>query len=506
MSWYYITAGLILYALDHAIRLLNTVATVVQVEDFSAAVKDASRTPSRTSTPSNSAHGFNQSPASPATANTSLLSGSATTSSTSDAALGVDITGVTKLSYTVKYHVKEGSRPMSHLMGQYVYINIPAISSLEWHPFTISSAPVDAVSTHHIKVMGGLHGNQWTAKLHLLALDLQHRERDIERTRERERERGVGLTSIDLHDTQARNQHPTQNQNLFQNQNPMLGQFQNHTQGSESKSGETEMGNLPLVSHQQQQSQQQSPRQLSLSTLQVNIDGPYGLSVVHELHKYSHILLIGGGIGVTPLHSCLRHLLLMKLCASNGSFEGTEGGRSSGSGTGTGSGRGGQDEPLSFPFPAMESVKLLWSVRSIEEASLFADTVSYRSYLIFIIIVIPNYCELHDIRLEQYSTTIIIIIYIIIIIHDNYDDENKYINNNNLIVIFHTNNLSSNNNHNNNNNNTNTNNNNVTITFLSAAESGRLLSIECMRGGEGHVLGTCLRHHQHRHEHQQCIT
>jgi FAD-binding domain len=435
MSWYFITAGLVLYALDHAIRLLNTVATVVQVEDFSAAVKDASRTPSRTSTPSNSAHGFNQSPASPATANTSLLSGSATTSSTSDAALGVDITGVTKLSYTVKYHVKEGSRPMSHLMGQYVYINIPAISSLEWHPFTISSAPVDAVSTHHIKVMGGLHGNQWTAKLHLLALDLQHRERDIERTRVRER--GVGLTSTERHDTQARIQHPIQNQNLFQNQNPMLNQ--NHTRGSESesKSGETEMGNLPLVSHQQQQLQQQSPRQLSLSTLQVNIDGPYGLSVVHELHKYSHILLIGGGIGVTPLHSCLRHLLLMKLCAPNGSFEGTEGGRGSGRGSGSGSGSGGQEEPLSFPFPAMESVKLLWSVRSIEEASLFADTVSHPSYLTLIVIVIPICCELCGYKLELCRTTIIIII-----IHNNYDDDDKNVNHH---YNSHTDNLSNNN-------------------------------------------------------------
>jgi FAD-binding domain/Ferric reductase NAD binding domain len=378
MSWYYVTAGLILYALDNAIRLLNTIATVVQVEDFSTAVKDASRTLSRTSTPSVSQHGFN-SPPSPATANTSLLSGSATTS----AALGVDVTGVTKLSYTVKYHAKEGSRSMSHLMGQYVYINIPAISSLEWHPFTISSAPVDAVSTHHIKVMGGLHSNQWTAKLHLLALDMQCRDRE----REREMGTGDGTETIGnggFNGAQIRNQNPMQIEfqnpdlQLFQNQNPMLGQLKNRSQrsGLESKSGEFEMGSVPLVSLQQellQQSLQQqlSQRPQSLSSLLVNIDGPYGLSVVHELHKYSHVLLIGGGIGVTPLHSCLRHLLLMKLCSLNPTYEGTEEGR----GSGIGSGRG-QEGSLSFPFPALESVKLLWSVRSVEEASLFADTVS----------------------------------------------------------------------------------------------------------------------------------
>jgi hypothetical protein len=387
MSWYYVTAGLILYALDHAVRLLNTVATVVQVEDFSTAVKDSSRTLSSTSTPSVSQHEFNQSPPSPATANTSLLSATAT------AALGVDITGVTKLSYTLKYHAKEGSRAMSHLMGQYVYVNIPAISSLEWHPFTISSAPVDDVSTHHIKVMGGLHSNQWTAKLHLLALDLQRREK--------ERERGMGMGMGDgtetighgeLNSAPTRNQNPMQiefqnpDQNQFQNQNPMLGQFLNRSQrtGVESKSGEAEMGNVPLVSQQQQQQQeplqqqsqlQQSQRLQSLSSLLVNIDGPYGLSMVHELHKYSHVLLIGGGIGVTPLHSCLRHLLLMKLCSLHPNYEGSEGGQGGGIGGGRGSGRG-QEEPLPFPFPGMESVKLLWSVRRVEEASLFSDTVS----------------------------------------------------------------------------------------------------------------------------------
>ena len=48
-----------------------------------------------------------------------------------------------------------------HEPGQYVYINIPAISVLEWHPFTLSSAPADAAgsssvgaSTLHIKGMG----------------------------------------------------------------------------------------------------------------------------------------------------------------------------------------------------------------------------------------------------------------------------------------------------------------------------------------------------------------
>eukprot|EP00672_Neobodo_designis_P020154 CAMPEP_0174834522 /NCGR_PEP_ID=MMETSP1114-20130205/4871_1 /TAXON_ID=312471 /ORGANISM="Neobodo designis, Strain CCAP 1951/1" /LENGTH=918 /DNA_ID=CAMNT_0016068433 /DNA_START=58 /DNA_END=2814 /DNA_ORIENTATION=+ len=43
---------------------------------------------------------------------------------------------------------------MAHRAGQYAYINIPAISLLQWHPFTISSTPGDDVTQMHIKDMG----------------------------------------------------------------------------------------------------------------------------------------------------------------------------------------------------------------------------------------------------------------------------------------------------------------------------------------------------------------
>jgi len=46
--------------------------------------------------------------------------------------------------------------------GQYAFINIPAITPLEWHPFTISSAPGETTLTFHIKNMGK---STWTARL-----------------------------------------------------------------------------------------------------------------------------------------------------------------------------------------------------------------------------------------------------------------------------------------------------------------------------------------------------
>jgi len=46
--------------------------------------------------------------------------------------------------------------------GQYAFVNIPSITPLEWHPFTISSSPGDPHVTFHIKNMGK---NTWTARL-----------------------------------------------------------------------------------------------------------------------------------------------------------------------------------------------------------------------------------------------------------------------------------------------------------------------------------------------------
>jgi predicted ferric reductase len=44
--------------------------------------------------------------------------------------------------------------------GQYVFLCVPAISSLQWHPFTISSSPHEPMVSFHIKALG-----DWTLKL-----------------------------------------------------------------------------------------------------------------------------------------------------------------------------------------------------------------------------------------------------------------------------------------------------------------------------------------------------
>lgn len=96
MSWYYITAGLALWAVDHIIRFSRSVGISVAVQDIKVSKGNSK---------------------------------------------------VVQLSYLVSQPSfltrlrawnpfgKDQYEPLSHEMGQYVYINIPEISTMAWHPF-----------------------------------------------------------------------------------------------------------------------------------------------------------------------------------------------------------------------------------------------------------------------------------------------------------------------------------------------------------------------------------
>ena len=217
MGWYYIIAGLILWGIDHCMRLGNCIGYSVTVHDVKVVSSD-----------------------------------------------------ITVLTYSAR-----GSfgQTLTHSMGQYCFINIPSVSELEWHPFTISSAPDDAMRTHHIRSMGT---KEWTGKLH---------------------------------------------------------------------SAVKAVLDAPFTEYAK-----------ALAELRMNVDGPYGLPLAAQ--NYQHILLVGGGIGVTPLHACLRQLYI------NVSREGTKDGE-----TGRLLGyRGGGSSRLL-------SVRLVWVMKDVRESTMFSDTV-----------------------------------------------------------------------------------------------------------------------------------
>ncbi|TYZ67499.1 hypothetical protein PybrP1_004101 [[Pythium] brassicae (nom. inval.)] len=58
--------------------------------------------------------------------------------------------------------------------GQYAFVCVPALGYLEWHPFTISSSPHEALVTIHIKALG-----DWTRRLLALVSAQASSDRDI---------------------------------------------------------------------------------------------------------------------------------------------------------------------------------------------------------------------------------------------------------------------------------------------------------------------------------------
>jgi predicted ferric reductase len=123
MSWYFISAGLWLYAIDILLRVQNCIGTKVIVDEKNIDV--------------------------------------------------IELQGrqedkhIVTLCYNVMKFSLINGRDMEATSviakpGQYMYICIPSISRYEWHPFTISSGPSQLYTSHHIKTMGA---NTWTQKL-----------------------------------------------------------------------------------------------------------------------------------------------------------------------------------------------------------------------------------------------------------------------------------------------------------------------------------------------------
>jgi len=116
--------------------------------------------------------------------------------------------------------------------GMYAFLNIPAISRSEWHPFTLTSAPIDDYIEFHFRPVG-----DWTKKVH--------------------------------------------------------DHFDNVQ--SEALAGVEEGQDRPV------------PRAMNSQTV-VKVDGPIGASS-QGFSDYPVIVLVGAGIGVTPMISVLKMLL-----------------------------------------------------------------------------------------------------------------------------------------------------------------------------------------------------
>ena len=262
-AWYYVMPGLLLWAIDHAVRFANACRAVkVTTFGFENGVITLKYLMERRQRWWWRGTAYRE--------EETLDSPSSSTSS-------CDCCGAPHFT------------PLQHLPGQYVFLNFPDVSLLEWHPFTISSAPGDEATAHHIRKMLPPSGD-----LSLLP----------------------GATAATL--------------------------------PSGATANATFTGRLQELALQHSRQQGALPLPLPL---RVNVDGPYGGPGL-DFHRFGAVLFIGGGIGITPLHSCFRSLLL--------SAQEPE--------------RGGEGAAAAAEGSLLEDVRLVWTARSPTMLEIFDDT------------------------------------------------------------------------------------------------------------------------------------
>eukprot|EP01132_Coremiostelium_polycephalum_P009903 gene9903-12146_t len=163
--------------------------------------------------------------------------------------------------------------------GQYLLINIPKISKLQWHPFTMTSSPLESTIKVHIRVTGG-----WTKQLSNWLATKQ--------------------SSNSLYDIEK-----------------------------------------------------------GYSPIEINIDGPFGSSSQYAL-KYKHVILLGAGIGITPMASLLQDIKIKKeyLNVTKGGDESPK------TFTGSTSSNGNQ-----IDLGVLEKVHFFWLNREISSFQWFED-------------------------------------------------------------------------------------------------------------------------------------
>jgi predicted ferric reductase len=224
------------------------------------------------------------------------------------------------------------------LAGMYANLNIPYISSVQWHPFTMSSAPSDDYIEFHIRPVG-----DWTSELFKLAKrlatpsDSSSCELEIGKSKTLPKaveqqpwsamERHASDLSSTATDSETRpnmigrcEEHPLHNDHESPppQRHPPPQALPSRRRSSQwlwdasssrmnlsisptNRSGGTASSSLGTVPEQPQE-------KLSLQDLIVKVDGPLGAPAQgYSLHRM--VVLVGAGIGITPMISVLKELL-----------------------------------------------------------------------------------------------------------------------------------------------------------------------------------------------------
>ncbi|KAJ2775654.1 hypothetical protein IWQ57_000283 [Coemansia nantahalensis] len=190
-------------------------------------------------------------------------------------------------------------RGMDFQVGQYIYLNVPSISVLEWHPFTLTSSPEEDELSVHIWVGGG-----WTRRLIQLfqessvttpqadsrQVDTLYPDAKIDA--EKGAEPGFNACGPRPGTSAGRRPWIRGGQNSVVLVDRLPPELVIHDSGSY----------VPITAANRVVATQPV---IKLPTIMV--DGPYG-APTQQVFDYEHLVLVGGGIGVTPMSSVLKSL------------------------------------------------------------------------------------------------------------------------------------------------------------------------------------------------------
>lgn len=178
---------------------------------------------------------------------------------------------------------RKWNRPLEP--GSYVFVCIPRISLFQWHPISISTAgmtlsPQAGVAPSFSLHLKGLQEGSWSGRLCRLA--------EVARTREDRHHAGTGTDKP-----------PASARESIRGWTGWLPTFK---EGSDS----------PMESPRAQSQRSLFPsHHTSINWLSILVDGPYGkLSI--DLRNYRRLMLVAGGIGVTPMTTTLSYISYQK--------------------------------------------------------------------------------------------------------------------------------------------------------------------------------------------------
>ena len=222
-------------------------------------------------------------------------------------------------------------------VGDWVFVNIPAVASHEWHPFTISSAPeVSDQITLHIQGVG-----QWTKSLHKLIKEEYERQAKGKKRERSAMEKiqgtimkkymGVRRTKEMLENDEGAfreiskrlKANPQENQIeekklLRRNISNNILQERATKGGSVATGGPTRYLAIPkpdIVHYETEEDMVDQGQDLEDAEapklerpLEIYLDGPFG-SPSSNIYRAEHAVLVCTGIGVTPFAAILQSII-----------------------------------------------------------------------------------------------------------------------------------------------------------------------------------------------------